>query len=238
MYNVQCKYCQVFQRDFFLNYHDLMEQSRIPLNRQRIIEAAVEFADANGLETLSMRKLGAELGVEAMSLYNHVRNKEDIHVGMIDYVFSSIPLPPDDLAWQDALRSLANAMMDKFASHSWALSLKSTNNHMGMSMLIFMERLIKILHDAGFNDKDTHHALQMLGSHAFGYAFQQVTTPASADDERANLHAMLAEVGDQFPHVTRMAPYLVACDFTTEYAFGLDIIIDGLASRLGTYAST
>ena len=220
-----------------MNYDELMEPTRIPLNRQRIIEAAVEFADANGLETLSMRKLGAELGVEAMSLYNHVRNKEDIHVGMIDYVFGSIPLPADDLEWQQALRSLATALMDTFTSHTWAISLKSTNNHMGVGMLIFMERLIKILHDAGFNDEDTHHALQMLGSHAFGYAFQQATAPDSVDDERENLHTMLGEVGDRFPHVTQMAPYLVACDFNTEYAFGLDIIIDGLSARLEAYAS-
>ncbi len=209
-----------------------MEQPRIPLNRQRIIEAAVEFADANGVEALSMRKLGAELGVEAMSLYNHVRNKEDIHVGMIDYVFSSVPLPAAELEWQDALRELATSLMDQFTSHSWTLSLKSTSNHMGTGMLVFMERLLSILHDAGFDDEDTHHALQMLGSHAFGYAFQQATAPDATQHDHDNLQAMLAEVGDQFPHVTRMAPYLVSCDFTTEYAFGLDIIIEGLKARL------
>ena len=211
---------------------DDKDAGRAPLSRRLIIETAVTFADTNGLEVLSMRKLGAELGVEAMSLYNHVENKEDILNGMVDYVFQSISLPPVDLEWKEALRQLATSLMDRFTTHAWTLSLKSSHTDMGPGMLIFLERLLAILGDAGFSDEDAHHALQMLGSHASGYAFQQASSLEGPETEALDLESMLANLGDEFPNVARMAPLLAECDFNTEYAFGLDIIIDGLAARL------
>ena len=215
-----------------MKHDEDIDAGRAPLSRQLIIDAAVSFADTSGLEVLSMRKLGAELGVEAMSLYNHIENKEDILNGMVDYVFRSISLPVGDLEWKEELRQLATSLMDCFTAHSWMLSLKSAHTHMGPGMLVFLERLLTILGDAGFNDEDAHHALQMLGSHASGYAFQQASSLETSETQEVDVESMLAQLGDEFPNVTRMAPYLAECDFNTEYAFGLDIIIDGLAARL------
>ena len=207
--------------------------TRAPLTKERIIDAAVAFADAHGVDALSMRKLGAELRVEAMSLYNHVDNKDDIYDGMIDYVFGSIPLPDQNLGWRDSIRRVGAAAMDRFTEHPWVVSLLMVRGNFGPGALSFMDRVLAIFQDAGFSDEDTNHAWQMLASHTMGYAFQQATNPAAHDPgEFAGLETQLAQLGEHFPHVARLAPLLAQCEYGSEYSFGLEIIIDGLEARL------
>ncbi|MFV2001313.1 MAG: TetR/AcrR family transcriptional regulator, partial [Acidimicrobiia bacterium] len=151
--------------------------TRETLTRGRIVEAAVAFADRHGVEALSMRKLGAELDVEAMSLYNHVANKDDIFDGMIDFVFASIPLPDPNDDWKLAVRKVGMAAMDAFTLHAWTVTLVMARGNMGPSALRFTDRVIGVFTDAGFSDEDAHHAWQMLASHTVGYAFQQAASP-------------------------------------------------------------
>lgn len=207
-------------------------QTRETLTRDRIIDAAVVYADANGIEHLSMRKLGASLDVEAMSLYNHVANKDDIYDGMIDYVFSSIPLPEPDGDWQDEVRRIGVAGMDAFTTHPWTVALLMARGNFGPAALRFTDRVIATLNSAGFSDEDAHHAWQMLSSHTMGYAFQQATNPGVADSHGGAVSDQLVGVADEFPNVARLAPLLAQCEYGTEFAFGLDIIIAGLAARL------
>ena len=216
-----------------MNYDaDVTTTQRQTLTRDRIIEAAVAYADEYGIEALSMRKLGAELEVEAMSLYNHVGNKDDIYDGMIDYVFASIPLPDPGTTWQESIRSIGVAGMDALTTHGWVVSLLMVRGNFGPSALRFTDAVIGILTEAGFSDEDAHHAWQMLSSHTMGYAFQAGANPTGMHKEHLDVEAALAAVGDHFPNVARLAPLLAQCEYGSEYAFGLEIIIDGLAARL------
>ena len=205
---------------------------RETLTRDRIIEAAVAYADEHGIDELSMRKLGAALGVEAMSLYNHVEDKGDIYDGMIDHVFASIPLPDPTIGWQDAIRTVGGEAMDRFTRHPWVVILLMQRGNFGPGALTFMDEVLARLSAAGFSDQDAHHAWQMLASHTMGYAFQNATNPGAIEKELGNVESLLAQMGERFPHVVRLAPLLAQCDFRSEYRFGLEIIIDGLETRL------
>jgi AcrR family transcriptional regulator len=213
----------------------LTNDTRTPLTRSRIIDSAVEFADANGAGELSMRKLGAVLGVEAMSLYNHVANKDEILDGMIDYVFSAIRVPDPGIDWRAWIRHTGLAAMGAFGEHPWVVMLLMQRGNFGPMALEFMDRTLGVLRDAGFSDADTHHGWQMLASHTMGYAFQQMS--GERQDGVGVIADRLAEVGGRFPNVSDLAPYLAECDFDREFEFGLEIIIDGLASRLGPAVS-
>jgi AcrR family transcriptional regulator len=207
-------------------------RTRETLTRDRIIDTAVAYADANGVESLSMRKLGAELDVEAMSLYNHVANKGDIYDGMIDYVFASIPMPAQEGDWQDEIRRIGMAGMHAFTVHPWVVTLLMMQGNFGPSALRFTDRVIATLNEAGFSDEDAHHAWQMLSSHTMGYAFQQATNPGDAQHQGSDVSDQLGNLADEFPNVARLAPLLAQCEYGSEFAFGLDIIIDGLQARL------
>lgn len=206
--------------------------ARSPLTRERIIAGAVAFADENGVDSLSMRKLGAVLGVEAMSLYNHVENKDDIYDGMIDYVFASIPLPDDELSWQESVRVIGAAAIAKFTEHSWVVSLLMQRGNFGPGALAFMDQVLGILTEAGFEDEEIHHAWQMLASHTMGYTFQSASNPGVTEREMQNFETQMVLLGEHFPNVARLGPLLAHCQFSSEYMFGLEIIIDGLEARL------
>lgn len=211
---------------------DMTTETRATLTRDRVIEAGVAYADAHGIDDMSMRKLGAELGVEAMSLYNHVDDKADLFNGMIDYVFGSIELPDPSRDWKDQTRQVGRAAMEQFGEHNWVVFLLMQQGNTGPGSLRFMDHVVGVLLDAGFSESDTHHAWQMLASHTMGYAFQSAQAPAMMEGEYAKLEAQMAQLAVDFPNVARIAPNLAQCAYDREYMFGLEIIIDGLESRL------
>jgi AcrR family transcriptional regulator len=216
----------------FLTYDvEVTTETRPTLSRERVIEAAVAYADEHGIDDMSMRKLGAQLSVEAMSLYNHVDDKADLHMGMIDFVFSSIALPDSNLDWKDQTRDVGKSAMEAFGRHNWVVYLLMQHGNTGPGSLRFMDHVVGILLNAGFNEADTHHAWQMLASHTMGYAFQSANGPGVHDDEYAKLEAQMAQLSVAYPNVARIAPDLIDCAFDREYMFGLEIIIDGLESR-------
>lgn len=212
---------------------NMATETRATLTRDRVVEAAVAYADSHGIDDMSMRKLGAELGVEAMSLYNHVEDKADLQSGMIDYVFNSIDLPDPGLGWKEQTRIIGKSAMEAFIRHAWVVFLLMQQGNTGAGSLRFMDRVVGVFLEAGFSESDTHHAWQMLASHTMGYAFQSSTGPGVHDAKYARFAANLAAVTDNFPHVARIAPNLIDCAYDREYMFGLEIIIDGLDSRLG-----
>jgi AcrR family transcriptional regulator len=212
---------------------DMATETRITLTRDRVIDAAVAFADEHGIDDMSMRKLGAELGVEAMSLYNHVDDKSDLQSGMIDFVFNTIELPDPGLGWKEQTRIIGKAAMEAFNQHAWVVFLLMQQGNTGPGSLRFMDRVVEVFLDAGFTESDTHHAWQMLASHTMGYAFQSAAGPGVHEAEFAKFAANMAEVTSSFPNVARIAPNLINCAFDREYMFGLEIIIDGLEARLG-----
>ena len=201
--------------------------TRAPLTRERIIDAAVALADSGGIDELSMRKLGAGLGVEAMSLYNHVENKDDILDGMIDHVFRLIPLPGADSDWRASIRETALLALAQFVEHPWMVNLLMQRGTYGQSSLGFMDRVLGLFRNAGFSDEDAHHAWQMLASHTMGYAFQQ----ASSEHDKHGWESSFPDLS-LFPNLAAIAPYLANCEYAIEFAFGLEIIIAGLSARL------
>lgn len=205
--------------------------ARQPLTRDRVVETAVVFADTHGLDELSMRKLGAELGVEAMSLYNHVDNKDDLYSGMIDWVFAQISVADTDLAWKEQARIIGRSALEQFQAHPWVVSLLMTIGNFGDGAMRFMDHVLEVLLSAGLSDEDAHHAWQMLASHTMGYAFQSMGGMGT-HQKNAAIEERLPSIMREFPNVGRLAPLLIECSWDTEYQFGLEIILDGLEARL------
>src|ERR1700733_4364603 len=141
-----------------------------------------------------MRKLGEAVGVEAMSLYNHVANKDDLLDGMIDLVFGEIDLPPDDGSWKIAMRQRANSVRTALTRHRWAIGLMESRSSPGPATLRHHDAVLGCLRDAGFPVALAAHAYAVLDSYIYGFALQEASLPFDTGDETAELaQAMLAE---------------------------------------------
>jgi AcrR family transcriptional regulator len=207
--------------------------TRTTLSRERVVAAAVAFADEYGVDALSMRKLAATVDVEAMSLYNHVKDKGDLFDAMIDHVFGTIRIPDGDLGWQDQVRLIGQAAMDRFGAHPWVATLLMQRGNFGPGALAFMNHVVGMLFEAGFDEEDVHHAWQMLASHTMGYSFQSSGGGGGQEKDYSEFENDFPRLAQSFPYVARLAPLLMECAWDSEYMFGLEIIIDGLESRLG-----
>jgi len=206
---------------------------RIPLSRDRVLRAAAAFADENGIETLSMRKLAQAVGVEAMSLYNHVANKEDLLDGMIDLVFGEIELPSMEEGWKKAMRQRAISVRTVLARHRWAIGLMESRTSPGPATLRHHDGVLGCLREAGFSLELAAHAYAALDSYIYGFALQERGLPFDTPQETAALaQVMLARFpADQYPHLAEFTFEHVmqpGYDYGDEYEFGLDLILDGL----------
>jgi AcrR family transcriptional regulator len=208
---------------------------RIPLSRERVLRAAIGLADDAGIEALSMRKLGQELGVEAMSLYNHVANKDDILGGMVDIVMGEIELPAAGADWKAAIRRTAKSAYEVLLGHPWAANLVLTGPGLSYPRLRYMDAILGSLRNAGFSAEMTDHAYHALDSHIMGFTLWQVGISAglarlsSVDDFLRELdqeaYPYLAEHAHQ--HMKERDPADEG-----EFAFGLDLILGGLERML------
>jgi AcrR family transcriptional regulator len=206
---------------------------RIPLNRQRVLRAAIALADENGIESLTMRRLGREVGVKAMSVYNHVASKEDLLDGMIDVVFSEIELPSAGDSWQTAMRKRAISVRAVLSRHRWAIGLMESRTSPGPATLRHHDAVIGCLRDAGFPVELAAHAYSVLDSYIYGFALQERGLPFSTPAESSALaQAMLARfAADQHPHLAEFTLKHVlqaGYDYGDEYEFGVGLIVDGL----------
>ena len=211
---------------------DPQPQPRLPLSRERVLRAAVELADESGIESLSMRKLGQELGVEAMSLYNHVANKDDLLNGIVELVASEIEEPPDEADWKAALRQTAISSHQVFLRHRWACSLMMRSG-VSPTRMRWAESVLRTLRESGFSADLTHHAYHALESHITGFTLWVVSMPFETKEELVDLaEGFLREIpADEFPFMVEHAEQHIAPsspDGKTEFEFGLDLILDGL----------
>lgn len=207
---------------------------RDPLSRERIIDAAVEVADREGLGAVTMRRLGQLLGVEAMSLYKHVADKDDVLAGIADRVASEFELPSRDIHWRTAIRASSIAAHAVLSRHPWAGPLLESDFDPGPARLVYLDAVVGVLHDAGFSLQDVAHAFGALDSHLYGFTMQVASWPFGVD-EYAEVATELAAGLDpeRYPNLIAMATMVgqeggVPLDFT----FGLDLLLDGLARRL------
>jgi AcrR family transcriptional regulator len=208
-------------------------EARIPLSRDRVLRAAVAFADQNGIGTLSMRKLGEALGVEAMSLYNHVANKDELLDGMVDLVFSEIDLPAGGAGWKAAMRRRAVSARQALSRHRWAIGLMESRTSPGPATLRHHDAVIGSLRDAGFSIEMAAHAFSVLDSYTYGFALQEASLPFETAAQTAELAEMIMArfPTDEYPYLAELTVKHVlqpGYDYGDEYEFGLDLILDGL----------
>jgi AcrR family transcriptional regulator len=222
---------------------DPSSQPRVPLSRERVLQAAIRLADQGGIESLTMRKLARALGVEAMSLYNHVANKGDLVDGIVDLVVSEIELP-STADWETAIRECAISAHEALLRHPWACSLvmsPTTTRTARMPRLRYMEWLLGRLREAGFSPELTYHAYHALDSHILGFTLWQLGHSAGAADIRgtqdlADLAATFLRdlrAGD-YPYLAEhVEQHLAAPSDDGGFEFGLGLILDGLKKAHG-----
>src|SRR5215475_12061584 len=207
---------------------------REPLRRGQVLRAAVELADQGGIGGVSMRKLGQVLGVEAMSLYNHVANKSDLLDGMIDIVFGEIGLPAGDTGWKTAMRQRAISAREVLGRHRWAIGLMESRRSPGPANLRHHDSVLRCLREAGFSLPLAAHAYSALDSYIYGFALQQASLPFDTGEQAAKV---AETVMGQFP-AAGAYPYLAEIatehvmrpgySYAAEFEFGLDLLLDGL----------
>ena len=206
---------------------------RLPLNRDRVLRAALALADKGGLEKLTMRSIGQKLGVEAMSLYNHVANKDDIVDGMVDLVFSEIDLPTSEADWKSAMRERAIAVRDALLRHRWAIGLMESRRNPGPATLRHHDAVIGSLRAAGFDMAMAAHIYPLLDSYIYGFAMTQMNLPFENTAEIADVAQSMLQA---FPinEYANLAAFITehamkpGYDHANEFEWGLDVILDGL----------
>ena len=208
-------------------------EARPPLSRERVLRAAVAIADRDGIAALSMRRLGRELGVEAMSLYNHVAGKEDLEHGIVELVLAEIESPPPGMHWKDAIRRTAVSSHDAFVRHRWSCPLLTHGRGVSRVRMEWMEAVLRTFREAGFSPNLTHHAYHAIDSHITGFTLWQVGMPFRTHEELVDLaDGFLRRIpAGEFPYVVEHAQQHVAPPDPSEkpeFEFGLDLILDGL----------
>lgn len=219
----------------------LSPEPRTTLNRERVLRAAIAVADEGGIDSLTMRKLGQRLGVEAMSLYNHVANKDDILDGMVDLVVSEIDLPSYGVDWREAMRRRATSAHDVFSRHPWASVLIDSRESSGPARLRYFDWVIGTLRQAGFSLELAARAFSVLDSYIYGFGRQQLNMSSGGDDAPEEMaEAFLRAVPtDQYPYLTEMITdyaMRVGYDESADFQFGLSLILEGLQGLLDSAA--
>jgi len=203
------------------------------LNRERVLQAGIALADDAGIEALSMRKLGEQLAVEAMSLYKHVANKDDLLDGMVDDVFAEIDNAADEQNWRATMRRRAASVRQVLKRHPWALPLMQSRTNPGPSTLSNLDSLIGVLRGAGFSIVLTAHALSVIDAYIYGFAIQEKALPFDTEERSTEVvqQILAAMPADEWPHLVEFSREHVlkpGYDYGQEFEWGLDLVLDGL----------
>lgn len=210
-------------------------EAREPLTRERVLDAAIALADADGIDALSMRRLGQEVGVEAMSLYHHVGKKDALISAIVDLVVQEFEQPSSELHWKEALRRAAVSAHETLLRHPWAASLILSGTDTSFARLRHMDAILGTLRRAGFSAAMTDHAYHALESHIMGFTLWIVGMNLPSGDD---FKAMAASFLEQLPHdelpylVEHVGEHLKPRDDINEFEFGLNLILDGLERSL------
>jgi len=209
-------------------------EPRIPLNRDRILRAGLSLADEAGVEALTMRRLGDELGFEAMSLYRYVANKKDLLDGMLDLVLAEWQLPDAGGDWAEAIRTSAQSVHDALRRHPWSARLLMTGAHIRPARLRYMDRLLATLREGGFDSGDAYHVYHLLDGFIFGYTLWEIAYTAIPLDAEAVTQLMQQIPWHEYPDLAdhrdqhmNEGPH----NEVSAFQVGLDLILDGLGER-------
>lgn len=204
-----------------------------PLSKKRVLRQALALADNEGIDALSMRRLGRELDAGAMSLYHHVSNKEELLDGMVDLVFAEIDLPDGRGDWQAAMRAIAVSAREVLARHRWAIPLMESRTTPGPANMRHREAVTASLRKAGFSVQMATHANWLLNSYVYGHALQEASLPFA---DAGELGDMIHEVflpqlpPEEYPYLNESARGLLESDYdpADEFNYGLDLILGAL----------
>ena len=202
-----------------------------PLSRERLLQAALHLADEGGIESLSMRKLAEDLGVKAMSLYNHVTNKDDVLCGIVDRVVSEIELPSLETDWKIAMRRRAIAAHEVLLRHPWATMALMSRVNIGSAMLRYINATLGCLREAGFSMEMADHARNAIDSHIYGFTLQELNFPFEAAEYSAAAENYLSQIpADQYPYFNQLARHVISkhYDGIHDFEFGLELLLNGL----------
>ena len=209
------------------------DASQTSLTRARVLEAAVALADDIGIDAFTIRKLATALDVGPMTIYHHVANKEAIIDGMVDLVFAEIDVPPTDTDWKTAMRHRARSARTVLAGHPWATPLMESRTTPGPETLRHHDAVLGCLRRAGFSIELTAHAYALVDSYIYGFALQEANLPATGGVEMADLATSITDhlPPGEYPHLLELTTEHIlqpGYDFSAEFEFGLDLILDGL----------
>ena len=207
--------------------------TREPLSRQRALAAAVGIADTEGIGALTMRRLAQELGVEAMSLYHHVANKDDVLDGITDLVVSEIEVPPSGTDWKSAMRLRAISAHAVLLAHPWAAMLVMSRFNIGIGMTRYLDATFGRLREGGFTVDGALDAWHALDSHIYGFTLQELNLPFdAADNQHVSAEALSLFDPAEYPHVVEVVTKVSQAGRVENFEFGLDLILDGLERTL------
>jgi AcrR family transcriptional regulator len=212
--------------------------AQLPLSRERILQVALRKADAEGIEALSMRKLAQELGVKAMSLYNHVANKDDMVDGMVDRVVGEIALPSLEVDWKTAMRQRAISAHTVLLRHPWATLALMSRINVGPAMLRYVDATLACLMEAGFSYPMADYAWNALDSHIYGFTLQALNFPFKAEEYAAVAKDYVAMVPpEKYPYLNQLTHQVMDGhhDGLHNFEFGLNLLLDGLETLVGSH---
>ncbi len=182
-----------------------------------------------------MRRVAHHLGVEAMSLYHHVPNKDAILDGVVDAVFAAIELPGTEIAdWRDAIRARASSAREVLSRHSWALGLMDSRRNPGPATLRHHDAVLGVLRRAGFTLPMAVHAVSLIDSYIGGFVLQESNLPLSEDVPGVADVILDTLPRDEFPYLAEVITEHAqrpGYDHTKEFDYGLDVILEGLEAR-------
>lgn len=209
--------------------------SRRPaLSRERILEAAVRVADRSGLAGVSMRTVGKELGVEAMSLYHHLSGKEDLLDALADIVFTEIEVPGPQDPWRPAMAGRAGSARRALLAHPWALHLMESRPP-GPALLAHHDAILGCLRGNGFSVALATHAFSAIDAYVYGFVLTELRLPVEATESPQEFVADLDLPLAQYPHLAeQLTEQVMGQDyrFADEFGYGLELILDGMRDRL------
>lgn len=204
---------------------------REPITKANILREALRLADSGGVASLSMRKIAAVLGVKAMSLYNHVSNKEEILDGLVELVVSEIELPRLDDPWKPAMRRRADSAHAMLLSHPWAVLALLNRRTAGPKMLTYVDATLGCLRQAGFSPILADRIWNTMDNHIYGYTLREVNFPFQAPEYAETSREFLARIpAERYPHFTELAALIMEGGYSGvhDFHFGLNLILDGV----------
>ena len=211
--------------------------NRAPVNRERTLEVALALADSEGIEAVTMRRLARELGVEAASLYHHVKGKEQILDGLVELVAAEIELPKPSADWRATVSQRARHTRAVLRRHPWAVSLMASRTSPGPATLGLLEAGIRCFREGGFSVPLAAHAISTVDSYVHGFVLQEVNLPFRDESELAAMTAAIMQTfpAAEFPFLFEMTVEHIlrpGYDYGAEFDSGLKVVLDGLVTLL------